>query len=209
MERVNRRIFAGLAACALAGGAITAVMPAASAATTECGSGCFTFYAGEEYGDSYVMDVPAADAEQGSVVTLAPPGNYSKEDFVSDYAGTTTQFFQAGLIGATLAEKWPGYSMYEYEFAPDGHASNLCVGTATVAADSTGLTLQPCGLNDLTLWMPLPAYEGWTPIVAGSDNRATAPYVMTTGRFEGQLNTYELASPDGTSQLWGKLVGAL
>jgi hypothetical protein len=210
MERVRRRIFAGLAACALTGGAITAAMPDASAATTACGSSCFTF-AADEYGDTYVSAIPAQDAEQGSVVTLARSGNYSSEDFSSLAVGTTTQLYRDALIPAVLAVTWPGDEMYEYEFTPDGQASNLCIGTATTAANGTGLTLQPCGLNDLTLWLPLPkeAVNGWEPIVAGSDSRSISPYVMTAGRFEAQLTTEELASPEPSSQLWIQIFGAL
>jgi hypothetical protein len=210
MERVRRRIFCGLAACALAGGAMTAAAPAASGASTACGSACFTFWA-EEYGTTYVMAVPAADYEQGSVVTLGAEGNHSSEDFQSEYAGTTTQFYQDGIIGPTLAETWPGAAMYEYQFTPGGKQSSLCVGTATAAADGTGLILQPCGVNDLTLWMPLTSQEsdGYEPLVAGSDNRATSPYVMTTSRFEGQLGTYELASPPTTGTMWAKISGVL
>jgi hypothetical protein len=40
---------------------------------------------------------------------------------------TTVQYYQAGIIAAPLAEEWPTYDMYEYEYAPDGHASDLCV----------------------------------------------------------------------------------
>jgi hypothetical protein len=59
--------------------------------------------------------------------------------------------------------------------------------------------------------MPLTSGElyGYEPLVAGSDNRATAPYVMITTRFEGQLDTYELASPATTGQMRAKLGGVL
>jgi hypothetical protein len=101
--------------------------------------------------------------------------------------------------------------VYEYEYAPDGHASDLCVGTATTATDSTGLILEPCGVSAETLWLPLPdkSYGGFVPIVAGTDTNITAPYVMTAGRFEGQVGTYQLQSGEPTSQLWAKLGGVL
>jgi hypothetical protein len=185
-------------------------VPAAGAATTQCGSGCATFGV-EEYGATYVMAIPAQVAEQGSVVTLLRSGDYSSEDFEVSDVGTTTQFYQAGLISAVVYHNWPGYQMYQYIFAPDGNSSGLCVGTATAAANGTGLTLQPCGVSNLTLWLPLPneAVDGWEPIVAGSDTRATAPYVITAGRFEGQLTTEEQASPASTSQLWARINGVL
>jgi hypothetical protein len=210
MERVKRRILGCLAACTLAGGAMTAAVPAASAASTACGSACFSFWS-EEYGTTLVMDVPATSYQQGSIVALGEKGNTTTEDFESLYAGTTTQFYDAGLIGPVMAETWPGAAMYEYEFTPGGKASDLCVGTGVAAADSTGLVLEPCGVNDLTLWMPLTSGElyGYEPLVAGSDNRATSPYVICTTRFEGELETYELSSPAVTGEMWAKLGGVL
>src|SRR5271170_2070048 len=83
MERVRRRIFCCLAACALAGGAMTAAVPAASGASTACGSACFTFWA-EEYGLTYVMAVPASSYQQGSIVSLGAYGNHTSEDFESE-----------------------------------------------------------------------------------------------------------------------------
>jgi hypothetical protein len=210
MEQVKRGIFAGLAAVALAGGAVTAAAPAASAATTQCGSACFTFASGE-YGESYVSAIQSRGPEQGSVVTLAGSGNFEGEDFMSLDAGTTTQFFQDGIVPVTLAKNWPGYQLYEYEFAPFGHPSNLCIGTATAAVSGAELSLQPCGVNDQTLWLPEThdAINGFEPIIAGSDTRSTAPYVITAGSPGGALTTYEQASPERSSQLWEEIVGVL
>jgi hypothetical protein len=210
MEQVKRGIFAGLAAVALAGGAVTAAVPTASAATTQCGSSCFTFASGE-YGESYVSAIQSRGPEQGSVVTLAGSGNFEGEDFVSLDEGTTTQFFQDGIVPVTLAKNWPGYQLYEYEFAPFGHPSNLCIGTAAAAVNGTELSLQPCGVNDQTLWLPEThdAINGFEPIVAGSDTRSTAPYVITAGSPGGALTTYEQASPERSSQLWEEIVGVL
>ena len=210
MEQVKRGIFAGLAAVALAGGAVTAAAPTASAATTQCGSACFTFASGE-YGESYVSAIQSRGPGQGSAVTLAGSGNFEGEDFISLDEGTTTQFFQDGIVPITLAKNWPGYQLYEYEFAPFGHPSNLCIGTATAAVSGTELSLQPCGVNDQTLWLPEThdAVNGFEPIIAGSDTRATAPYVITAGSPGGALTTYEQASPERSSQLLEEIAGVL
>jgi hypothetical protein len=208
MERVNRKIFAGLAACALASGVITAMAPVAGAATTQCGSGCITWMP-YEYSPDLVLN-STGDA-QGSIVTLAEKGAHAGEDFVLASPATTVQYYQDGIIAAPLAEEWPAYDMYEYEYAPDGKSSGLCVGTASTATDSTGLVLEPCGVDAETLWLPLPdkSYGGFVPIVAGTDTNITAPYVMTAGRFESQVGTYQLQSGEPTSQLWLKLDGVL
>jgi hypothetical protein len=210
MERVKRRIFAGLAAVALAGGASAAAAPAGHAATTQCGSNCLTF-AAEKYGSTYVAAIQARLVEQGSVVSLAGSANFKGEDFTSIDVGTTTQLWEEGLVPIALAKNWPGYQMYEYEFAPYGQDGNLCIGTAAAAANGTELSLQPCGVNDQTLWMPETdeAVNGYEPIVAGTDTRSTAPYVITTASPGDALTTHELAAPTPSSQLWEKIVGVL
>ena len=114
-------------------------------------------------------------------------------------------------VPITLAKNWPSQQMYEYEFTPLGQGSNLCIGTATAAVSGTELSLQPCGVNDQTLWLPEThdAVNGFEPIVAGSDTRATAPYVITAGSPGGALTTYEQASPERSAQLWEEIVGVL
>jgi hypothetical protein len=208
MERVTRRIFAGRAACALAGGAVTAAVPAAGAATTQCGSACTTWLPYQEAPDN-VLNSPGDT--QGSIIDLAGKGDHAGEDFKSLNEGTTTQFYQAGLIAAPLAEEWPTYDMYEYEYTPDGQPTNLCIGTNGTATDSTGLILEPCGVYVDTLWLPLPdkAYGGFEPIVAGTDTNISAPYVMTAGRGDGPVGTYQLQSGEPASQLWLELNGVL
>jgi hypothetical protein len=162
-----------------------------------------------EYSPDLVLN-STGDA-QGSVVTLAEKGEHVGEDFVLSSAATTTEYYDYGIIAAPLAEEWPTYDMYEYQYAPDGVASGLCVGTGGTATDSTGLILQACGVSAQTLWLPLPdkSYGGFEPIVAGTDVNISAPYVMTAGRFESQVGTYQLASGEPTSQLWVRLGGIL
>ncbi len=210
MELGTRRIFAGLAAVALAGGAMVAAAPTAWAASTQCGWSCVTF-AAEAYGDSYVAAVLARGAEQGSAATLAASGNHEQEDFESIYVGTTTQLWQDGLVPITLAKNWPGYKAYEYEFIPGSQASGLCIGTATAAADDTEVSLQPCGVDDHTLWLPeaSESVDGYEPMIAGTDTRSTQPYVLTAGSTGSALFTYEQVSPVKTSQLWQEVTGVL
>jgi hypothetical protein len=210
MDRVKRRILAGLAAAAFAGGAITAAAPAGRAATTQCGSNCMTL-AADEYGSTYVAAIEARHVAQGSAVTLANSANFKGEDFRALDEGTTTEFWKDGLVPIALAKNWPGYQLYEYEFAPYNQGTNLCIGTATAAANGTRLTLQPCGATDRTLWLPetREAVNGYEPIIAGSDTRAIAPYVLTAGGPGGALTTHELGANEPPSQLWKEIIGVL
>jgi hypothetical protein len=117
------RIFAGLATCALACGATTAVAPAAGGATTECGSSCSTWMV-YEYSPDLVLN--STGDEQGSIVTLAEKGEHVGEDFVLPSAATTTEYYQYGIIAAPLAEEWPISDWIpDGTFMPDG---NLAVG---------------------------------------------------------------------------------
>jgi hypothetical protein len=208
MERVKRRIFAGLATCALACGAFTAVAPAADAASTDCGSHCVTWMPYEEAPNA-VLNSPGDS--QGSIINLAAKANSAHEDFVVSAPDTTTVYYQYGIISAALADEWPNYNMYEYQYAPDGVDSDLCIGTDGSASDSTGLTLQPCGVSADTLWLPLAdeAYGGFEPIVAGSDTSLNSLYVMTAGRGYGQVGTYLQQSGEPTSQRWLEFGGVL
>jgi len=210
MELGTRRIFAGLAAVALAGGAITATAATARAASIQCGWSCITF-AADAYGTSYVSAILARGAEQGSAVTLAASGNHEQEDFESIYVGTTTQLWQDGLVPITLAKNWPGYKVYEYEFIPGAQDSDLCIGTAATAGNDTEVSLQPCGVNDQTLWLPetSESVDGFEPMIAGTDTRSTQPYVLTAGSTGSALFTYEQVSPVKTSQLWQEVIGVL
>jgi hypothetical protein len=210
MERVKKSIFAGLAAFALAGGTVIAAAPAAVAATTQCGSACITL-APEEDGSVYVGALQEREVEQGSVLTLAGSGPYEGEDFLPLDEGTTTLFWEYGLVSIALAKNWPSQQLYEYEYDPAGQQSNLCIGTAAAAAGGTELSLQPCGVNNLTLWLPEThdVTNGYVPIIAGSDTRTTAPYVITAGSPGGALTTQEQVSPLQSTQLWEDLVGEL
>jgi hypothetical protein len=210
MELGTRGIFAGLAAVALAGGAMAAAAPTARAATTQCGGSCITF-AAEAYGDSNVTAILARDPEQGSPVTLTDAANFEGEDFESIYVGTTTQLWEDGLVPITLAKNWPGYKVYQYQFIPYGQGTSLCIGIATTAANGTEVSLQPCGVNDHTLWLPETneSVNGYEPIIAGTDTRSAQPYVLTTGSPGSALITYEQVSPQKTSQLWQEVVGVL
>jgi hypothetical protein len=210
MERVKRRIFAGLSAVALTAGAIAAAAPTVSAATTQCGSNCMT-WAAQEYGSADVAAIQARLVEQGSLVTLAGSGLYSGEDFKALDEGTTTFLWEYGIVPTAIAKNWPSQQMYEYEYDPFGQESNLCIGTATDAANGTELSLQPCGVNDQTLWLPdtHATVNGYEPIIAGSDTRSTGPWVITAASPGGALTTRELASPAPPSQLWKELAGVL
>jgi len=211
MERVKCRVFAGLAALVLAGGILVAAGPPAGAATQLCGSTCVTLITAN-YGSSEAMDVQSLQVAAGTAVDLGASGAYLGEDFHLDYVATTTQLYQDGLVPIEVAKNWPSYPVYQYIFTPDGYQGYaLCLGLAVNAASGTPVTLQSCGVDDHTLWIPDKAREsnGWEPMIAGSDTRATKPYVLQAHNPDGQLTIQELTTGVTPSQYWQNLTGVL
>ena len=75
---------------------------------------------------------------------------------------------------------------FEIEYAPYGVDSGLCMGVATTALQSEGVTLQPCGVSSKTVWVvdTLDSIQttilgGYVPLINGSDTNFSQPFVLT------------------------------
>jgi len=75
---------------------------------------------------------------------------------------------------------------FEIEYTPDGVYSGLCVGLAKTAVPEEGVTLQECGASDTTVWaidlydQPFDSFvTGYAPLINGSDDTFSAPFVLT------------------------------
>jgi hypothetical protein len=210
----------GLAALTLAAGstalAAGAAIPA-NAATPACGHSCVTLYS-QIFGAGDVMAVlNGVDAVgQAAIVTTAGPD--SDEDFLSLYEGTVASVYADGLVSSVADQAWPSDAVYEYEYAPDGVLSGLCLGTALTASAGVPVGLQPCGITSTVMWIPLPqpAYlgDGFTPLVNGSDTSATSVPVLDVGALNDQLTIQTLhKGPKGPSpsayEMWQDESGVL
>jgi hypothetical protein len=219
MERVKSTVFAGMAVLALASAAVAVTGPAGHAAagrpaaTAACGATCVAL-ASEELGVSYVTDASGAGAGQtGQAVILSAAGQFTGEDFQQANPGTVAQFVSAGVFGATMST-WSSYPVYEYQYTPNGTQSGLCLGIGATAADGTKVTLQPCGVNARTCWVPLEIDEisGYQPLINGTDTDVDTPFVLTTSSTGDKLTTHKLDLVDGTfnpAQMWQTLTGVL
>jgi hypothetical protein len=146
-------------------------------------------------------------------------------------------FYEAGLVSQGVAEHYgcdPGVDFptcpagseddeaIEFEHTPFGAPTGECAGIASDAAQGTLVSLQPCGVNNHTLWIVSSALSTSTPavvLIAASDTDFTAPYVLTNDGlvnglpFEHQVETAHLvtsaAGQVSGSQLWGTVTGAL
>jgi hypothetical protein len=196
------------------GAAVAAVaIPPVNAATAACGANCTTLYV-QRWGSGNVSAVALGTAKVGQAVILSPAGQYFWEDFRLDYQGTVALLYNAGIIGPAVGQTWPQDGVYEYDYAPNGSPTGLCLGTATTAANGTAVTLQPCGTSSKVLWIPLAADNigGYEPMIAGSDTVTATPYVLTAGKPGQGLSTQELYLVAGTFaplQMWKNLPGVL
>jgi hypothetical protein len=173
-------------------GAVTALgAGTASAATPSCGPKCLDIFA-KQFGSYrqpyFVLAVTTRWAKAGQPVILYWQSNNNPgEDFVATKQGTVNQFYQAGLASAAVNLHYGSDEAYEYEYAPYGVVSGLCVGTATTATAGTPVSLQPCSVSARTVWIqdsldgqyPAGWQGGNLPLINGSDTDFSQPYVLT------------------------------
>ncbi len=214
MERGKKRVFAGLAALALAGGAFAALGPGASAASTACGSACVSLDA-QSFGTADVSAVLAAAASKPQYIILSAAANTESEDFEATFQGTVTDFCNAGIMTGVVCTTWPNNNVYEYQYTPGSVPSGRCIGTAVAAVNGTKVSLQPCGVDAETTWIQLSidTIGGYQPLIAGTDTVQNTPVVLTAGAAVGdKLTTHQLNLVDGTfnpAQMWQTVSGVL
>jgi len=192
MKRVSSRIFAGLAALALAGGGITAAATAGNAATSDCAS-CINLASQQFPGD--VAEVSGGTAQAGQKVILSAAGPFAAEDFTQLLQGSVQDFFNAGIIGPAVGQTWPNNPVYEFQYTPAGTESGLCLGTPATAANGVAVDLQPCGVNAQTTWIPLAIDDigGFEPLINGTDTEVNTPFVLSAGSSAAsKLTTHKL-----------------
>jgi hypothetical protein len=205
MERVRSRIFAGLAALALAGGGITAAATAGNAATSDC-TICINLASQQFSGD--VAEVFGGTAQAGQKIVLSAAGPFSAEDFEPLNEGTVQEFFNFGIIGPAVGLTWPNNNVYEFQYDPAGTKSGLCLGTPATAGNGVAVDLEPCGVNAQTTWIPLTIDDigGFEPLINGTDTNVNTPFVLSAGSTAGaRLTTHKLDLIAGTfnpAEMW-------
>jgi hypothetical protein len=212
-----------LAAITLATGAVVAITSGstAHAATVDCGSACAEPYS-HQYGNTAIAAVDAGGVQPGLGVGLSAAGTYSIEDFEINNFGPVSDFYQDGLVGPVVGQTWPTDETYQYNYAPDGVLSGLCLGLADTASTGEGVTLQPCGVDANTVWIALSADEidGYQPMINATDTIVDTPYVLTAvkGRFvlrgtsDIDLEVEPLSLVSGTlnpAQMWTNEFGVV
>ncbi len=123
---------------------------------------------------------------------------------------------------------FPNDPAFEWEYAPFGVDSGLCVGLASTAVFEGKVTLQPCGVSSKTVWIadvadsPATLAKGYIPLINGHPFVLTYPaFAYPTDKPRPQLEVTNLTGfshgfPPGpilgtvnSNQLWGADFGVL
>jgi hypothetical protein len=203
MERLSSKVLAGLAVLSLAGVGITVAATTGNASTSDCAS-CINLGSRAFSGDIAVVSGGTARAGQKVILSTG----LSSADFILLNEGTVQDFYNAGVIGRAVGLTWPKNTVYEFEYAPAGVQSGLCLGTPKTAADGVAADLENCGVNAQTTWIPLAIDDirGFEPVTNGTDTNVNTPFVLTAGsRARDKLTTRKLDLVAGTfdpAEMW-------
>jgi hypothetical protein len=203
----------GLVVLALIGSAGLSVPLSANAATPACGAWCTTWF-NNDFGNGYVIAVSGRAAKSGKAVILSPAANSATEDWTLVDKGSVAQLYTEGLVTSEVATGWDGDEGYEIEYSPDGVASSLCIGLASTAHNGARISLQACGMNSKTIWVvDQQDHSGrFVPLVPGSNDSLTTPYVLTGSSTGKALTTEEISGSSGiidADQMWQVVYGPL
>jgi hypothetical protein len=223
MGATRNRVLACIAAVTLVGGTVVAITSGttAHAATTQCGTACEDLY-NQQNGTADIPNVQSGPTAAGLGVRLAAAADISTEDFKARAYGPLSVFYQAGLVSAAVEQAWGNDDTYEYQYAPDGTDSGLCLGLATAPLPGEPVTLESCGVSVATVWIALSADQigGYQPLVNASTSAINDPYVLSSHnilyRSRGVVLIFlmvnQLSLVDGAfspSQMWNDEIGAV
>ena len=217
------KVLAGAASLALVGGVAMAAGPTATAGTPSCGPSCINIFSrqfGTHRSPNFVMDVLRQGMKVGQPIILFRTSNADPaQDFTVAFQGLVSDFFAAGLVSSAVNLHYGDMPAFEFEYAPFGVDSGLCVGLATTAISGEGVTLQPCGVSAKTVWIddqtdsPATFVRGYDPLINGSTTNFSHPHVMTypangypTDRPRPQIQVRNLT---GFSNGFGPIIGTV
>ena len=179
------KIFAAAATLTLVGATAATGAMTANAATPSCGKSCIDLYSrlfGSHKNPQFVFSAKGASQNVGTPVILWRASNSDQsEDFTVSNQGTVHDFFLAGLVSAALNLHYHSLHAFEFEYAPFGNETGLCIGVPKTAVDGTKVSLEPCGVSSKTIWVvdSFSAIKGfYVPLINGSDTNFSHPYVL-------------------------------
>jgi hypothetical protein len=190
---VKRRVLAVWVLIVVTAAANVVATQAAGGATQACGPSCISVFS-KELGNSAhpgpVEDVLDGVAAVGQPVILKRASSSdASEDTVANLMPVPA-FYAAGMVSEGVNEQYEDLSAAQIQYAPNGVRTGLCVGLATTAYENEGLTLQPCGVPAVTVWIidtddsRATAAAGYFPLVNASTTDFDHPYAMHLSRNE-------------------------
>jgi len=235
---IKGKVMAAAAVMALVGGVSAVGTLTAQAATPSCYEHCIDPFS-QKFGTAFVFDVQLQQGKAGQPVRLYRASNGDAgEDFFLSRSGRVSTFVADGLVSPAVAAHYGGgcsrvssvtgkcvahYAndwAYQFEYAPDGVPSDLCVGLPATAGDGTKVVLEPCVTSSTTWVGDAHAALGnaAVPLVNGSDTSLSDPYVLNYPGSAApflvptpQLTTWQLQRyPNGhvfNNQLWNAVYG--
>jgi hypothetical protein len=192
------KVLAAAATLTLVGGASAAGTLSASAATPSCGFGlaehCINIF-NKQFGRDFLLDVFRQGSKVGQPIILFRASNTDPaEDFTAsgllDSTGQPMTVADLQAIDpifspATLVH-YADNPVWEFQYAPNGVDSGLCVGVRSTAYQSEPVSLQPCGFTAKTVWIQdfnnVDPFSGSTPLINGSNINFSHPYVLNYPR---------------------------
>jgi hypothetical protein len=213
---IRTKLISAVATMTLLGGLGTVVSPSASAATPSCGTSCINLFA-QLYGPTFIADIQSQSQNVGQPIILAVASvSNSGEDFTANDQGTVADFIEAGLISAGLS----GYNnnqVFEYEYAPFGVDTGLCIGVGATPANGTPVALEDCGISAKTTWIVVPSSSTSFSLINGATNTSFSnPYALTDLKpggdrqlFTWPLNGGGVLHNKWSNQLWGATYGPI
>lgn len=214
-----------LVCCVGAGGTLSA-----TAATPTCGPHCISIFSkelGTNKQPAVVEDVLDGAATVDQPVILKPvSGLDTSQDFIPTGGHLVSDFYKSGMVSAEVNSHYGSLKAAQIEFAPEGKLTGFCVGLAKVAFQNEELTLRPCSVAALTVWIidtadsPATAAAGYFPIVNASTTDFSRPFAMDLPQNEVanhetlqiHVSQLEFSVSDKTlpdRQLWGAHFGVL
>ncbi|HEY2651597.1 MAG TPA: hypothetical protein VGI50_06735 [Solirubrobacteraceae bacterium] len=228
IKRKARTVVAAL----IVGGVSAIAAQAASAATPACsatGATCLSVFSpelGTYASPNFVEHVFGGVASIGTPTGLTTASSSDpSEDFINPLPGeTVADFYAKGLVSAAVNLHYGTQRASQLEYSPDGIKSGLCVAVATDPFQGEPITLQPCTVPGVTVFIvdtmdsPATAAMGLFPLVSGATEDFAHPFTMSYPRHPNTAKTLppirlrhlHFDGPDRTvpaNQLWGVASG--
>ena len=222
---ITRKLWALVATLALCGAVAAAVLSvtAATAASSQCGTLCVSIYNKGLGLPGPVEDILDGVAAVGQPVILKQDSNSDPSEDTMAHTGLVSSFYAAGMVSSDANSHFGGFPAAQIEYAPNGVATGLCVGLASLPHENEGLTLEPCSTPGVTVWIldfGVSPVNGYFAIINAATTDFDHPFAMSLNPDELSsdqqllqilVRRLQFRANDNTvpdSQLWGLKRGA-